>query len=121
MRRFFRSIVTLISLVASGFLMLSVLTAYVNPSRIWLLAFLGFGFPILWGINVLLVLLWASKRRWQLLIPLVAIVLTWGHWNNTFQWKGKQLKEAQKLEMPLSVMSFNLRMWDFYSWTKGNL
>ncbi|MCU4176294.1 endonuclease/exonuclease/phosphatase family protein [Carboxylicivirga sp. N1Y90] len=117
MRRFFRSIITLISLVASGFLMLSVLTAYVNPSRMWVLAFLGFGFPILWGVNVLLVLLWASKRRWQLLIPLLAILLTWGHWNNTFQWKGKRLKESQQLEMPLSVMSFNVRMWDIYNWT----
>lgn len=117
MRRFFRSIITLISLVASGFLMLSVLTAYVNPSRMWLLAFLGFGFPVLWFLNTILVVLWASKRRWQLFIPLIAIVLTWSHWNNTFQWKATKTKESQTLEAPLRVMSFNVRMWDYYNWT----
>lgn len=118
MRKFFKSIITLISFAAALVLLLSVLTAYVNPSRTWVFAFLGFGFPVLWILNLVLVLFWALKRRWQFLLPLVALFITFGHWNNTFQWKGKIVNE-QKLEKPLSVMSFNVRMLDYYNWT-GN-
>ena len=122
MRRFFRSIVTLISFIAALVLLLSVLTAYINPAHTWILAFLGFGFPVFWLINLFLALFWLIKRRWQFLFPVLALIITYSHWNNTFQWKGLALKEDLKLENPLSVMSFNVRMLDFYNWTgEGNV
>ncbi len=117
MRKIFKSIVTLVSFAAGLVLLLSVLTAYINPGRTWVFAFLGFAFPAIWIINLLLAIFWAVKRRWQFLLPLIALFITFGHWNNTFQWKGKTLKKDIVLEKPLSVMSFNVRMLDYYNWT----
>ncbi|WP_244825439.1 endonuclease/exonuclease/phosphatase family protein [Carboxylicivirga linearis] len=117
MKRFFKSIITLFSFFAALALLLSVITAYISPAHTWILAFLGFGFPILWIANLLLAVLWAVKRRWQFLFPVIALLITWSHWNHTFQWKGQSLPEDQVLESPLSVMSFNVRLFDLYNWT----
>ncbi|MBI9061624.1 MAG: endonuclease/exonuclease/phosphatase family protein [Marinilabiliaceae bacterium] len=117
MKKFFRSIFALISLITAGTLLLSVATAYINPYHAWILAFMGFGFPLLWILNLIVLLVWAFKKRWQLLIPLIALLLTYGHWQNVFQWKGKTEQEVSILNKPLSVMTFNVRMLDYYNWS----
>lgn len=117
MKRFFKSIVTLFSFLSALILLLSVLTVYVKPAHAWLLAFLAFGFPVFWLFNFGLALFWILKRRWQFLFPLIALLITYSHWNNTFQWKGKKINDETKLEKPLTVMSFNVRMLDYYNWT----
>ncbi|WP_439181718.1 endonuclease/exonuclease/phosphatase family protein [Carboxylicivirga taeanensis] len=115
LRRFFKSVVTIISLIASGILLFSVLTAYISPEHMSVLALVGYIFPMLWLLNFALFAFWLIKRRWQFLLPLMAILISWGHWQHTFQWQGAQ-KERQELQMPLKVMSFNVRMFDYYQW-----
>ncbi|MBK3517422.1 endonuclease/exonuclease/phosphatase family protein [Carboxylicivirga marina] len=115
LRRFFKSIVTIISLIASGVLLFSVLTAYISPEHTSILAFTGYIFPLLWFINFILFAFWLVKRRWQSLIPLLVILITWVHWQHTFQWKG-QVKDKNEFVQPLKVMSFNARMFDYYKW-----
>jgi len=119
LRRFFKSIVTIISLIASGALLFSVFTAYISPEHISVLAFAGYVFPLLWFINFVLFVFWLIKRRWQFLVPLFAIVITWVHWEHTFQWKGVSI-EKENIEQPLKVMSFNARMFDYYQWIGNN-
>lgn len=114
-RRFFKSIVTIISLIASGVLLFSVLTAYISPALTSYLAFIGYVFPFLWIVNFGLFIFWLSKRRWQAIILFVALLLTWSHWEHTFQWKGTSAEE-KSIEQPLKVMSFNVRMFDYYQW-----
>nr|WP_319400442.1 endonuclease/exonuclease/phosphatase family protein [uncultured Carboxylicivirga sp.] len=118
MRRFFKSIITLISFIAATILLLSVVTAYISPAHTWILAFMGFGFPVLWIINLLLAVFWVVKRRWQFLFPVIALLLTLSHWNNTFQWKGKNIEQGQTVDSPLTVMSFNVRLFDLYNWSR---
>lgn len=115
-RRFFKSIVSLISLIAAGVLLFSVVTAYISPSVTSLLAFVGYVFPVLWVINFLLFVFWAVKKRWQSLVPLLAIIISWGHWDNTYQWKGRKITEETQLHQPIKVMTFNVRMFDYYKW-----
>ncbi len=115
LRRFFKSIVTLISLIASGLLLFSVLTAYISPAHTSVFAFMGYIYPFVWIFNFLLFVFWVLKRRWQALIPLIAILLTWSHWTHTFQWRGKTA-EPKEMVQPLKVMSLNARMLDYYQW-----
>ncbi len=115
LRRFFKSIVTIISLIAAGTLLFSVLTAYISPAHTSVLAFIGYIFPLLWFINFVLFAFWLVKRRWQSLIPLIAILITWVQWQHTFQWTGETL-DKNEFKQPLKVMSFNVRMLDYYKW-----
>ncbi|MBR8536540.1 endonuclease/exonuclease/phosphatase family protein [Carboxylicivirga sediminis] len=119
LRRFFKSVVTIISLIASGILLFSVLTAYISPAHTSVLAFIGYVFPTLWLINFVLFAFWLVKRRWQFLLPLLAIVITWGHWEHTFQWKGAKM-DRKEMQAPLKVMSLNARMFDYYQWIGDN-
>ncbi len=80
---------------------------------------MGYVFPPLWVINFLLFAFWLIKRRWQFFIPLLAIIITWGHWQHTFQWKG-QHKAIEEMSQPLKVMTFNVRMLDYYEWKGEN-
>ncbi len=112
-RRFFKSIVTVISLISSGALLFTVLTALISPAHTSVFAFTGYVFPLLWVFNFLLFVFWLFKRRWQALIPLIAIFITWSEWNHTFQWKGKGV-EVSELQCPIKVMSFNVRIFDYY-------
>ena len=113
-RRFFKSIVTIISLISLGVLLLAVLTASISPAHTSFLAFMGYVFPWLWIFNFLLFAFWLVKRRWQALIPLLALLITWTEWDHTFQWKGKVV-EVSELQQPLKVMSFNVRIFDYYN------
>lgn len=119
LRRFFKSIVTIISLIAAGVLLFSVLTAYISPERISVLAFMGYGFPLFWFVNFLLFAFWLVKRRWQFLIPLIAIIITWSQWSHTFRWKTVEM-DSTEMSRPLKVMSFNARMFDYYQWIGDN-
>nr|WP_321406923.1 endonuclease/exonuclease/phosphatase family protein [uncultured Carboxylicivirga sp.] len=117
MKRFFKSIITLISFLAAFILLLSVLTVYISPSHTWILPFMGFGFPVLWLLNLVLAIFWIARKRWQFLFPAIALLITFSHWTNTFQWKANPLDKEEKLENSLSIMSFNVRMFDMYNWS----
>ena len=112
-RRFFKSVVTVISLISLAALLFAVFTASVSPAHGFVFAFAGYIFPLLWVFNFLLFAFWLFKRRWQALIPLLALLITLSEWDNTFQWKGKEAV-LTKLEQPLKVMSFNVRIFDYY-------
>jgi len=112
-RRFFKSVVTIISLISLGALLFAVLTAYISPAHTSVFAFVGYVFPLLWIFNFLLFVFWLFKRRWQAFIPLIAILITWTQWNHTFQWKGASIEKTD-LQQPLKVMSFNVRIFDYY-------
>jgi len=117
LKDFFRSIVTIISFIAAGALLLTVVSVYFNPYRVWILAIMGFGFPFLYVINFLLALVWLFRKRWQVFIPVLALVFTWGHWDDSFQMMSRTVDSPKVLVNPVSVMSFNVRMLDAYNWT----
>lgn len=113
--RFLKSIFTLISLALSFALLLSAANAYISPAKVSLLAFASFAFPILWILNLALFLVWLARKKWQAIILFAVLLITFNHWSNVFQWDGKQAGETVQ-SRSLSVMSFNVRMFDYYSW-----
>lgn len=89
-------------------------TAYISPIKLHVFAFSGYLFPLFWIIN-LIFLIWLSIRRSALLlIPLLSLLISWTHWANSFQISGKSIAEESELEIPLRVMSYNTRMFDYY-------
>ena len=76
---------------------------------------MGFAFPMLWVINLILFIGHTIRKSKRLIIPLIALALTWNQWNNVFQLSGE--KEPQKMHTPVKIVSFNVRMFDFYNWS----
>ena len=117
MRKLFRSIATIISVVLALLQGIVVLSIYINPVHFYLFAFMGYIFPVVWCANIISLIYWILKRKKQLLIPLIAIVIGWTQWQNSFQWSGKTVDDISTLSRPLTVMSLNVKMFDYYQWS----
>ena len=114
MKKFFRSISFIIVFISAFMLLGATATAYINPVKLYVFTLAGFAFPVLWLLNLLLFLWFLLRKRWLALIPLFVALLTLGHWNNTFQMRGRALDEKKISGKPLKVMSYNTRMFDYY-------
>ncbi len=114
MNKFFYSISLLIVLLAAIALLASMGTAYLSPAKLHIFAFAGFAFPALWLINLFLVFWFIFRKSWLVLVPAIALTLTYSHWTNVFQLKGSHTEEIASLQQPISIMSYNTRMFDFY-------
>ncbi|MFT3740793.1 MAG: endonuclease/exonuclease/phosphatase family protein [Breznakibacter sp.] len=100
-------------------LLASALTAYVSPKYLHALAFAGFVFPVLWLLNWVLAVVNLLLRKWRhFAVALGVTLLTWSQWNNVYQTNlsAGQIQD-KKPKGAITVMSFNTRMFDYYSWT----
>ena len=115
MKKLFFSISLSVVLLPALFLLGSMATAYISPVKLHVLTFGGFLFPLLWPLN-LLIFFWLLVRKSKLLIiPLCALIVSWTHMTNSFQFKAKTISEADSLQQPLRVMTYNTHMFDFYN------
>lgn len=105
------------SLIFSGSLLISYSAAYINPGTLGFPAFFGLAFPYLLIVNLLFVLYWMFRRKWSFLIPLVIILIGYGRLSDFYQ-----LSIREELVVPdseqLTVLSYNVRSFDRYKWTK---
>lgn len=117
MSKITRSVLFLFNLIAIALLLLSYLGAYVSPVHISFVSFLGFGFPLFWALNLFFFIFWLLKRRKRLVFSLILILLTWSQWHGVFKLSGSKNIDVEKMGNPVSIMSYNVRMFDKYVWT----
>jgi endonuclease/exonuclease/phosphatase family metal-dependent hydrolase len=94
---------------------------HLNPNTFWPMGILGLATPFIAGANILFVILWMLFAKWRrLLLSAIAIILCWnifsvGIGGNIWE-KNKEEPLAQN---QLSIMSYNVRLMDYYNWS-GN-
>jgi endonuclease/exonuclease/phosphatase family metal-dependent hydrolase len=117
LKKIARHILTISTIAAAVALLWSALTAYISPRYLYVFAFAGFIFPALWLFNFVFVIVNAIRKNWiRLSISVFAAIITLGHLSNSFQLNGKDDDDINKANT-VSIMSFNVRMFDYYSWT----
>ena len=90
-----------------------------DPQSSALPAFFGLTFPV-WAIaNVFFVFLWLLRGKWYMLISLALIIWGWGHFDNFFNLTSI-LRSSECKEEPISVMSYNVRLFDWYNWKENS-
>ena len=102
-----------LNVIALLVLALSCLASYIEPKTLWQLSFVGFAFPIVLIINFLFLLGWLLMANRFALVPLIAIVLTWGFIHRTF---GFNFSGANK-ESGIKLMTWNVKAFDLYNWS----
>lgn len=105
------------SLIFSGSLLISYSAAYINPGTVGFPAFFGLAFPYLLVVNLLFVIYWMFRRKWSFLLPLSIILVGYGNMSNFFQLSGGE-KPVSVDSKQLNVLSYNIRSFDKYKWTK---
>jgi endonuclease/exonuclease/phosphatase family metal-dependent hydrolase len=116
LKNFLHKSLVVFSLIFSGSLLISYLAAHVNPANFWLPAFWGLAYPYLLVINVLFVIYWMMRRRWSFFIPLLAILIGYQSFSNFIQFNIST--KSENSENSINVMSYNVRSFDIYKWTK---
>jgi endonuclease/exonuclease/phosphatase family metal-dependent hydrolase len=117
LRDLFKSAALTANYIAAGFLLLSYLSVYINPMDFGLFSFFGLAYPFLLFVNLAFVIFWIVKRKRVFMISLIAILLGWYHFNNTFQFSFSGKEPANPVNS-FSFLSFNVRLFNHYQWIK---
>lgn len=114
--KLFQQIIAVTNVLAALGLLLSMLAPYVSPASINMLAIFGLTFPYLVIVNVLFVLFWLNFKKafslisFSLLLVIVGINISKRHNNES---------TIQDETTCFSLMSYNVRLFDLYNWTKN--
>ncbi len=109
LRKLLKKIVTGANLIIAASLLLSYLSAHINPDKIAFPAFFGLAYPYLLLVNIFFVIGWGMKLKKEALISVVVILLGISHFNNYIQFGSKNNSEYE-----FSVNSYNLRLFNKY-------
>lgn len=103
-----------INVIAAVLLLIAGLAPYISPKSVWILGLFGLAYPYIVILNIFFVISWIIRKRSFFLVSLSAILLTY-----------PQLKPQVALtfkestaEKDIRVMSYNVRNFDLYNWTK---
>jgi endonuclease/exonuclease/phosphatase family metal-dependent hydrolase len=110
-------IILIINILFAFSLLLSYLSPFTNPEKIWFLAFFGLAYYYLLLINLVFVVFWLIFKRKLALYSAIIILLGFPHLRTHFQYNGSYtIPEDQKY---FSIMSYNVRLFDLYNWSEN--
>ncbi len=115
MKKLFRHIVLFINALAVLSLLGAFFAPMINPEKVPFLAFWGLIMPYSLIINLFFIVFWVLKARMYFVISLLAIMLSWSTIKTSFPYKRTEKTEAEK---SLKVLSYNVRVFDRYQWSK---
>lgn len=99
-------------------LVCSILSIYIPPQKAWIFAIFGLTYPLIISFNILLIIilfLMKSKRKWILLACfLIVIPYHIDYFSIGYS------TEPDKTNKTLSVLSYNVRLFDYYTQVNNN-
>lgn len=105
-----------LNLLAVLALLLSYISIRVSPTTLWPLAFFGIAYPFLLLANLLCMVWWLLFRRKRIWPSLIAILLGYAHVGEYMRLSGEN-DPPKDAAHPFKVMSWNVRIFDLYSWS----
>jgi endonuclease/exonuclease/phosphatase family metal-dependent hydrolase len=97
----------------AALLLLSYLAPYINPEKVWLLAFLGLAYPILLILNMLFIFIWLIRFDKSFLLSLICILAGWNYPGRFYQVKAKPFENSE--ENYFKVSSYNVHYFGRYN------
>jgi vancomycin resistance protein VanJ len=114
---FVNKIIFAINSLFAMMLLLSYFLPYVAPNRFAFLAVLSLAVPFLILSNILFLLYWLMNVKKQLLLSLFVLVLGFKHVGSLYKFSGSKNVDDEK---NLSIMNYNVRLFNLYNWIPGN-
>lgn len=120
MRKIAGKFILYANILVAVLLLLSYAAPFINPARLLFPAFLGLAYPYILLINLVFLVYWIIRFRKELLVSLIAILIGWGHLMNflPLNFSGEKEPVTGSAEKSISVMSYNVRLFDQYNWSK---
>jgi endonuclease/exonuclease/phosphatase family metal-dependent hydrolase len=105
----------LINSIAAFLLLASYVIPFIPPKVTATISVLSLGMPVLLLINTMFLIFWVLKLKKQFLLSLLILGIGFQHVNAFIQF-GKN----QELKSDLKIMSYNVRLFNAYKWSKKN-
>ena len=87
------------------------LSVHVSPATFWLAGFFSLAIPFLLIANLLLLLFFVMKRRWQAVFPLAALLVGYPYIEVSVAWR----TPPESTSATFSVLSYNVRVFNIYA------
>lgn len=91
------------------------LTVFIPPEKFWPTAFLGLLFPFLLIFTIAMFFYWTIRLRKLLILPLIALIISWNNVQNSFQLSGEQktlpAKQAKE-KNELNILTYNVQIFN---------
>jgi endonuclease/exonuclease/phosphatase family metal-dependent hydrolase len=116
LRKFLYKILLAVNILFALSLLLSYLAVQISPADFALPAFFGLAYPYLLFINLLLAIAWAILLKYEALISILVIAAGFTHISDYINIG----KKSGSKEGTFKVMSYNLRMFNYFEGQKGN-
>ena len=111
--RFFRRIKNAFILVFYICFSASICSNIVSPRDVILIAPFGLVFIPLFIINIIILLVYLRRNKWIAIASFVFLICSWPYFSRSFTY------HHSNFEKGLKVMSWNVKNFDLYNWTKN--
>jgi len=101
--------------VFAGLLLISDFSVFISPDIVPYSGLIGLFFPFLLIINVFFLVFRIFDKKVYFFISLIVLLLSYYRIKDSYAFKHKEVVSAPI--NPLKIMSYNVRMFDFYNWT----
>lgn len=118
MNKVFKYILLTLNIIAVLGLLIAVSAPVISPVKVSFIAFVGLLLPYTLIINVLFIIFWILKARFYFMISLLTIVITWSTIRTSFSYT-RAKEDQETTSETFKVMSYNVRVFDRYHWTKN--
>lgn len=104
MNKILKKTIWILNIIAIAFLLLSYLSAWINPRALPMLSIIGYAYPIFLIINILFTIFWAIFKNIRFLYSLITIILGIGIFMAHFQ----AFNSYTKKEGDIALVTFNM-------------
>lgn len=118
MKKFSKNILQLLNAIALFAQCLSYLSGYINPNKIWIIAFFGLAFQYIYLINLGFFFFWWWRRKKFALYSLIFLLLGIGYAGRYIQFRFTK-KSIENTES-LKLLSYNVRIFNYFEWEGKN-
>lgn len=105
-----------LNVVFAALLLCSYILPFAQPKTFPILSVLSLLVPVFIIINVIFLCYWLLNLRKQVFLSTIALVLGFGYINSFYKFSGA--KETTEKASDISIMSYNVRLFNVYNWIK---
>ncbi len=111
----FEKLIFILNSLAATALLFSYLLPHIPPKSFPLLSVLSLGVPVLIILNTFFLLYWIFRLKRQLLLSLIVLLLGYNYVTSFIKFSEVEVDKDNRTD--LSIMSYNVRMFNAYEWT----
>ena len=120
MRRTLYISLVIFNIIFAVFLLLSYLSTFISPARVWILAFFGLFYPYILAINIAFIIIWTIKLKRAVFISILTIIAGWNHFTDYIPirnfFSSSHSEEKVYSSEGIRLISYNVRAFNALDW-----